>query len=233
MSSVQWVTHDGGGQPVTTENDLHPDLDEIVASCITRLPSMRLTYAQTPPDGFLVFDSSGKEVRRWFGSVRTKVEEITARWAAQGPLKTASVRRMEKNASRRVLVIDDDQSVRLAIEISLRRRGCLVVLADSGRRALTAFKPSEFDLVMVDMFMPEMEGVEVIKALRERAPAIPIIAMSGYRSLNWKSAPNFLEMAVKLGATSCLAKPFWPQQLLAVIDTCFAENIPETARGGH
>jgi CheY-like chemotaxis protein len=228
MFSVDWVTHDGHG-PVKTENDLHRGLDEIVSSCVARLPSVRLAYPRTPPDGFLVFDSTGQEVRRWFGAARTNVQQIAAHWAANEPFKTASVRRMEKNAPRRVLVIDDDKSVRLAIEFSLRRQGCLIVLADNARLALAAFKASEFDVVMVDMFMPEMEGIEVIKILRERAPAIPIIAMSGYRSLNWKSAPNFLDMAVKLGATHCLPKPFWPQQLQAVINACFAEKIPEPA----
>jgi DNA-binding response OmpR family regulator len=128
---------------------------------------------------------------------------------------------------RRVLVIDDDISIRVAIEISLRRQDCAVVLADNGAFAVTTFDESEFDLVMVDIFMPEMDGLEIIKSFRERAPMVPIVAMSGYRFRNAMSpAPDFLEMAAKLGAAYALRKPFGPRQLTAAINACLPERLP-------
>jgi DNA-binding response OmpR family regulator len=127
---------------------------------------------------------------------------------------------------RRVLVIDDDISIRVAIEISLRRQDCAVVLADCGALGVTTFDAAEFDLVMVDIFMPEMDGLEIIKSFRERAPGVPIVAMSGYRFRNSMSpAPDFLEMAAKLGATYRLRKPFGPRQLTAAINACLPEQL--------
>ena len=70
MFSVKWVTHRHETQPVEFENSRLMDLDEVVRSCRARLSDMRREYPGTPPDGFLVFDNTGDEVRRWFESPR-------------------------------------------------------------------------------------------------------------------------------------------------------------------
>ena len=69
---VKWVVHQYEALPVEVENDIPQDLDELVSSRQERFVEMRLKYPNTPPDGFLVFDSDGIEVRRWFGSARPK-----------------------------------------------------------------------------------------------------------------------------------------------------------------
>jgi CheY-like chemotaxis protein len=227
MFNVKWVSHHSQREPIKIEHNVHNDLDEVVSSCIKRLPLMRLSHAQTPPDGFLVFDSFNKEVRRWFASARFK-----GLGGSCAPAKQAQKpgHDPEQPAATRVLVIDDDNSVRNAIELSLRRQGCVVVLAESGYIGLAAFAASKFDVVMVDIFMPKMEGLEVIKVLHERAPEIPIIAMSGYRFRHvTSSAPDFLEMAAELGTTACLRKPFGPRQLKAAIDACVPKKLPRAA----
>ncbi|MEA2880388.1 MAG: hypothetical protein QOF14_5584 [Hyphomicrobiales bacterium] len=129
----------------------------------------------------------------------------------------------------RVLVIDDDKSVCAAIEALLRHQDCIAVLAESGTVGARTFEDSEFDLVMVDIFMPGMDGLETIKGFRERAPTVPIVAMSGFRFRNSCTAPtpDFLGMAIKLGATYCLQKPFGPQQLMAAITACLGEGLPK------
>src|SRR5207248_6260868 len=67
-------------------------------------------------------------------------------------------------------------------------------------------------------------GVESIRVFHERAPADPLIAMSGYAFANLDSpAPAFLRMALELGAARCLRKPFTPGTLLAVVNECLAE----------
>jgi CheY-like chemotaxis protein len=78
----------------------------------------------------------------------------------------------------RILVIDDDRSVGAAIETVLRNNDCIAVLRNSSQLGIQAFDTASFDLVMVDIFMPEPDGLETIKYLRKRAPAIPIVAMS-------------------------------------------------------
>ena len=129
----------------------------------------------------------------------------------------------------RVLVIDDDKSVCAAIETLLRHQDCIAILAESGSAGVKAFGDADFDLVMVDIFMPGMDGLQTIKGFRERAPTVPIVAMSGFRFRNscTAPAPDFLGMAAKLGATYCLQKPFGPQQLMTAITACLGGRFPE------
>jgi CheY-like chemotaxis protein len=124
----------------------------------------------------------------------------------------------------RVLVVDDDPMVCMAIEIYLKRHSFHVTIADGGEAGLRALEGATFDLMIVDIFMPHMRGFESIRIFHERAPAVPLIAMSGYAFANLDSpAPDFLRMALELGATRCLRKPFTPVALLALINECLAE----------
>jgi CheY-like chemotaxis protein len=124
----------------------------------------------------------------------------------------------------RVLVVDDDPMVCMAIEIYLERHGFEVTIADGGEAGLRALEDSSFDLMIVDIFMPHMRGFESIRIFHERAPAIPLVAMSGYAFANLDApAPDFLRMALELGAARCLRKPFTPAALLTVINECLAE----------
>ena len=68
--SVKWVVHRHETRPVDVEPSAIGDLDRLVKTCRQRFPEMRFKYPDTPPDGFLVFDSAGDEVRRWFESAR-------------------------------------------------------------------------------------------------------------------------------------------------------------------
>ena len=124
----------------------------------------------------------------------------------------------------RVLVVDDDPMVCMAIEIYLERHSFQVTIADGGEAGLRALEGTTFDLMIVDIFMPHMRGFESIRIFHERAPTVPLVAMSGYAFANLDSpAPDFLRMALELGATRCLRKPFTPAALLAVINECMAE----------
>ena len=124
----------------------------------------------------------------------------------------------------RVLVVDDDPMVCMAIEIYLERHNFQVTIADGGESGLRALDGNAFDLMIVDIFMPHMRGFESIRIFHERAPTIPLIAMSGYAFANLNTpAPDFLRMALELGASRCLRKPFTPAALLAVINECVDE----------
>jgi CheY-like chemotaxis protein len=124
-----------------------------------------------------------------------------------------------------VLVVDDDPMICMAIEICLERHGFRVTIADGGEAGLRALEGSGFDVMIVDIFMPHMRGFESIRIFHERAPKVPLIAMSGYAFANLNSpAPDFLRMALELGASRCLRKPFSPAALLTVIKECMAET---------
>lgn len=130
----------------------------------------------------------------------------------------------------RILVVDDDPMVSLAIEVCLQRQGMEVTIADGGEAGMRAIAAGAFDVMIVDVFMPHMRGFESIRMFHERAPDVPLIAMSGYAFANADTAsPDFLRMTLELGATCCLRKPFTPKALLAAVDDC----LSKVAAGPH
>lgn len=126
----------------------------------------------------------------------------------------------------RVLVVDDDPMVSMAIEVCLQRQGMDVTVADGGEAGMRALGSETFDVMIVDVFMPHMRGFESVRMFHERAPEIPLIAMSGYAFANADThSPDFLRMTLELGATCCLRKPFTPQALLAAVQNCLSKPM--------
>ena len=126
----------------------------------------------------------------------------------------------------RVLVVDDDPMVCVAIELCLTRQGFEVTVADGGEAGMRALESSSFDVMLIDVFMPHMRGFESIRMFHERRPDVPIIAMSGYAFANTERAPDFLRMTIELGAACCLRKPFTPNALLTSVNECLTKSIP-------
>jgi CheY-like chemotaxis protein len=119
--------------------------------------------------------------------------------------------------AKRILVIDDDANVSRAIQAILAGFQYDTVLASRAHAGIHAFQASQFDVVMVDLFMPGMNGLDTITRIRSES-AVSIIAMSGFRLRNSLDADrDFLSMAILRGATCCLRKPFSPPQLAAAI----------------
>ena len=114
----------------------------------------------------------------------------------------------------RILLIEDDPDALLAIEILLSHLGYKVETARNGREGLKMFRANAPDLVLTDIIMPEVEGIETIIAMRQLRPDAKIVAMSGGGPMNRES---LLDMTVKLGATDSLAKPFDDDQLAQVV----------------
>jgi CheY-like chemotaxis protein len=128
---------------------------------------------------------------------------------------------------RRILVVDDDPHICQAIGTWLRQHGFRVCVADGGVNGLAALERFTFDLMIVDVFMPDMRGCATIEVFHHRAPSVPLIAISGSAFPDSDtSAPDFLTVATRLGATRCLRKPFKPGTLLTVIDQCLSEAEP-------
>lgn len=113
-----------------------------------------------------------------------------------------------------ILVVDDEAGMRTFAERALTRAGHRVTLAENGRRALEAVSRSAFDVIVTDLLMPEMEGIEFLLELRRRAMKIPIIAMSGGGRMD---ALTYFGMARHAGAARFLAKPFSLEDLLAAV----------------
>jgi len=79
----------------------------------------------------------------------------------------------------RILVVDDSPDMRELLERILRRDGHVVEHAANGRDALELLMSGQFDIVLTDLLMPEMDGIELIRELSARAPDTPIVALSG------------------------------------------------------
>jgi CheY-like chemotaxis protein len=123
----------------------------------------------------------------------------------------------------RVLIIDDDAAVRSATKIALEGNGFDVVGAADGKSGISAIQEQQFDVVIVDLFMPGMDGLATTTAIRKIHPRMPIITASGFMFGGaCPEMPNFQAMAEEVGATVALYKPFRPKELLQAIQdaTC-------------
>jgi two-component system response regulator AtoC len=103
---------------------------------------------------------------------------------------------------RRILVADDDPAICELLKTFLEDEGFTVDSAASGQSALDSLKSGDYDLVLLDMRMPEMTGLDVLKQLREKQGELPVILMTAHGS------PNVAIQASSLGAYSYLTKPF-------------------------
>jgi CheY-like chemotaxis protein len=112
---------------------------------------------------------------------------------------------------RRILVVDDEREVRLYFSNLLKDAGYEVLGAADGSEAVEAMRQSAADLILLDLVMPEQEGLETIQLLRAEFPAAKIVAISG------KFEGKFLSVARHLGAHVALAKPVAAEKLLATI----------------
>ena len=120
----------------------------------------------------------------------------------------------------KILVVDDDVPFAEMMLKALRAFGYEPIKAGTGKQALHLYDPQTVDLVITDLIMPDMEGMELMMALRRRNPKVRIIAMSG----GGRNKPDaYLNLAQKLGALKTLAKPFPLETLREAIKGCLAE----------
>jgi DNA-binding NtrC family response regulator len=115
-----------------------------------------------------------------------------------------------------ILIIDDDAQIRRLLVRILVAAGHRVREAENGRIGFEEFRRQPAALVISDIVMPDMEGIETILALRREAAELPIIAISG------GSDPLYLQAASKLGATAALKKPFAAAELVGLVENMLA-----------
>jgi CheY-like chemotaxis protein len=120
-----------------------------------------------------------------------------------------------------ILIVDDDMAVQAVIRLLLERDGHDVVAVSDGIKGLKIFETRNFDLLIVDIFMPGMDGLETMRHIHQHRPDIPIVVISGHPIPSDSSAgPNFLTMGVKLGAIGGLQKPFKAPALRTIVSEC-------------
>lgn len=119
---------------------------------------------------------------------------------------------MIEATTRTLLVIDDEAQVRMLFRTALESVGYRVITAENGQHALNILLHQEVDLILVDIYMPGMDGLDLIPRLRATSPSSKIIAMSGGTG-EW----NAFDIAKDLGANLTLKKPFSPRELFDAI----------------
>lgn len=129
----------------------------------------------------------------------------------------------------RILVIDDDQAILEVIGSALRQLGHAVAIAVNGRAGLRALGTGRFDLVITDMLMPEMDGLETIRAIKGFDPTVKVLAITGGGAIDHG---DLLNIAAKLGADAALFKPLRPPALLATVDLLLNPADGAAAHGG-
>lgn len=111
----------------------------------------------------------------------------------------------------RVLLIEDNADLRDYLRLALEAEGYEVLTAHNGKEALGLLNGRAIDAVITDLFMPEMDGIETIAALKRRLPGIRVIAMSG------RPGVDYLTVARELGVAHTLRKPFEMDELLKAL----------------
>lgn len=126
---------------------------------------------------------------------------------------------------RRLLVVEDDRTLRQALAFNLTREGYEVATADDGTSALEAGRNPNLDLIVLDVMLPGMSGIEVLRVLRREGITTPVVILSA------KGDEIDRVVGLKVGADDYVAKPFSRPELLARIEAVLRRNrrAPEEA----
>lgn len=118
----------------------------------------------------------------------------------------------------RVLVVDDDKAVRSSLSVNLRKHGLDVAVATTAAEAMALLEERPVDLVLTDVAMPGMSGMQLLAALRQKWPTVRVVVMTGYGSV--QDAVS----AMKAGADDYIIKPVSREELLVIVDRAIAER---------
>ena len=122
-----------------------------------------------------------------------------------------------------ILVVDDDRSYTTMLRFLLEGEGHTVTTTDSAVRALESFDHNEYDLVLLDIVLPEMDGLDLCRRIRTQSD-VPIMFLSV------RSDVGDRVLGLRAGADDYLAKPFDPNELLARIRALLRRSIPAEAK---
>jgi len=119
----------------------------------------------------------------------------------------------------RILVVDDDAQIRRLYRKLLTKAGLETSEAATGKEALKALQAQDFDLLVLDLSMPDTDGFELLSFIREHLPTQKTLVISGLM------ADTMLDMAAHLGATATLDKILAPQMLVETVRKTLAEVV--------
>ena len=124
----------------------------------------------------------------------------------------------------RIIVIDDDPALLQVLTRALSAAGHSVLGCENGRKAVDYLAREHADLLVTDILMPEMDGLETVRAVKQLQPQLPILAISGGGSFG---PTDYLGIASAFGTSAVLAKPFLPMELVDAVERLLATAAPE------
>jgi len=110
-----------------------------------------------------------------------------------------------------ILIVDDEKNIRLTLTQSLETLGVEIDSAEDGKEALAKLKEKEFGLILLDLHMPKMDGIEVFRQARVIWPDIPVIIITAYGTV------KLAMEATKLGVVDFIQKPFVPEEIRGLV----------------
>jgi DNA-binding NtrC family response regulator len=120
---------------------------------------------------------------------------------------------------RRILVVDDQESMRVLLKDMLEVIGYEVVLADGGKQALAFIEASPFDLVLSDLNMPGMDGAVLLREIKARHAALPVVIITGYGTFHTE------KRVMKEGADGYISKPCTLAKIDKTLSSIFSAKV--------
>jgi DNA-binding NtrC family response regulator len=122
------------------------------------------------------------------------------------------------NDTASILIVDDEEVVRRSHLRSLAGTGCHAEAAEDGQQALRVMEQHPFDVVLLDLRMPGLDGMDVLKTLKEKWPDSEVVVITGYPSI------ETAKEAVRLGAHNYIAKPVGPDDVIKAADEAMTQK---------
>lgn len=125
------------------------------------------------------------------------------------------------NKTPKILIVDDETTITTLFEISLNEEGLYTEIANCGRDALEMFKRCEYDVVVTDIMMPDINGVNLVEDIKKMKPETAVIVITGFPSVD--TAAEF----IRLGAHDYLTKPLDPDTIISTINRVWSKRLLE------
>ncbi len=182
-----------------------PDCDGVAIGrhVLEQWPAQRILYMSAHP----------AEVLARYGQTTLSVPFLAKPYTRGEALAKVKEALEQHRQRKRILVADDDAGIRSSLAKVLTTAGHDVMLAGNGNEAIRIWREAGADLVILDLFMPEKDGLETLMELRAQSPQVPIIAMSG----GGANQIDLLPEAKLLGASRTIEKPFTVAEMMKVV----------------
>lgn len=122
------------------------------------------------------------------------------------------------NQKANILIVDDEEVVRLSHLRSLESANCNAQAAEGGQQALSVMETNAFDVVLLDLRMPDIDGMDVLKTIKEKWPDSEVVVITGFPSL------ETAKEAVRLGAFNYLTKPLGPAEVIRITNDAMTQK---------